>query len=219
VLCRNGVPEAKITLSRQGIDREPLPERPAPADASGPLKIAYFGRIDRTKGPDLLARALSLLPEADVRICVNGVCQPGSEPDAEWLAQQASLDGRLKLLPAVAQHEVVDAMAAHDIVAIPSRWLETGPLVALEAFAAHVPVLGANHGGIAEIVRDGIDGVLVAPDDPVAWAAAIDRLARDRALLHRLRTGITPPRTADAVADDMADLYGRLLSNFDAPHY
>jgi glycosyltransferase involved in cell wall biosynthesis len=212
VLRRNGVPEDKIAVSRQGVDDALVPaERPAP-DASGPLKIAYFGRIDRTKGADLLARALTLLPKADVRIDIHGIRQPGSERDASWLERHAQLDMRLRVLRAVAPSEVMRVMTGFHLVAIPSRSLETGPLVALEAFAARVPVLGGNHSGIAEIVREGIDGVLVAPDDPAAWALAIDRLAEDRAFVRKLRAGIASPRTMNAAADDMAELYARVAS-------
>jgi glycosyltransferase involved in cell wall biosynthesis len=216
VLSRNGVPDAKITVSRQGIDETLVPAACAGSDGSGPLRIAYFGRIDRAKGPDLLARALALAPKADVSIDIYGVRQPGSEGDAAWLDAQARLDGRLGIRAPVAAHEVVGVMARYDLVAVPSRWLETGPLVVLEAFAARVPVLGASHGGIAEIVRDGIDGMLVAPDDSAQWAAALDRLAADRSLVRRLRAGIAPPRAMNAAADDMAALYARLAPSHPA---
>ena len=103
-------------------------------------------------------------------------------------------------------------MADYDLIAVPSRWLETGPLVALEAFAAGVPVLGANLGGIAELVRDGVDGVLVAVDDPAAWAAAIERLVEDRRAIDAMRARVEPPRTMNAVADDMATLYAKVLA-------
>jgi glycosyltransferase involved in cell wall biosynthesis len=127
------------------------------------------------------------------------------------LAAQTQEDPRLTLRAAVAPEEVVGVMADYDVVAVPSRLLETGPLVALEAFAAGVPVLGANLGGIAELVRDGIDGILVAPDDAAAWAATIGRLAEDRHVIDALRARIAAPRTMDAAADDMATLYARIL--------
>ena len=88
---------------------------------------------------------------------------------------------------AVAPERVIGIMADYDLIAIPSRCLETGPLVALEAFAAGVPVLGANLGGIAELVRDGVDGILVAPDDPSAWAAAIARLSVNPHIVRELQ--------------------------------
>ena len=99
------------------------------------------------------------------------------------------------------------------MIAVPSRGLETGPLVVLEAFAAGVPVLGSNLGGIAELVRDGVDGALVALDDVGAWAQAISDLSADRERIEKLRQGIQPPRTMRAVAAEMAVIYERLLTS------
>ena len=213
VLRRNAVPVAKITLSRQGIDAPAQVPRPtALREQAGPLKIAYFGRIDRAKGPDLLARALKMIPKAPVQVDIFAIRQAaGPDQVYDWLAAQAQQDPRLTLRTAIAPDKVTGIMADYDLIAVPSRWLETGPLVALEAFAAGVPVLGANLGGIAELVRDGVDGILVAPDDAAAWAATISRLAEDRHLIDALRARIAPPRTMDAAADDMATLYARIL--------
>jgi glycosyltransferase involved in cell wall biosynthesis len=214
VLRRNAVPVDKITLSRQGIGAPAQVRRPTVLrDQAGSLKIAYLGRIDRAKGPDLLARALKMIPKSHVQVDIFAIRQT-SGPDKlyDWLVAQARLDPRLALHTAVAPDRVVDVMTEYDLVAVPSRCLETGPLVVLEAFAAGVPVLGANLGGIAELVRDGVDGILVAPDDAAAWAAAIGRLAEDRDVVDALRAHIAPPRTMDAAADDMVALYARVLS-------
>jgi glycosyltransferase involved in cell wall biosynthesis len=212
VLRRNTVPVAKITLSRQGVDT-PTHGPTARRGKLGPLKIAYFGRIDRAKGPDLLARALKMIPNALVRVDIFGIRNPADVDDVYgWLQAQAQRDPRLTLRAAIAPDKVVGVMANYDLIAVPSRCFETGPLVALEAFAAGVPVLGANLGGIAELVRDGVDGILVAPDDAAAWAAAIGRLAQDRHVVDALRAHIASPRTMDAAADDMVALYARVLS-------
>jgi glycosyltransferase involved in cell wall biosynthesis len=214
VLACNGVPAAKITVSRQGVDLQTSPPPAAARPAGAGLRIAYFGRIDPTKGPDLLALAIAQVKNPDVRIDIYGIDQAGGAgPTHACLARQAAQDPRLRLLPSVEAAAVTGVMAGYDLVAIPSRWLETGPLVALEAFAAGVPVLGARLGGIAELVRDGVDGVLVAPDDAAAWAAAIEQLAADPGRIEALRQGITAPRTMDASARDMAALYERILAS------
>lgn len=214
VLQRNGVPPVKITLSRQGtVARRSHAGPAAPRDRAAPLKIGYFGRIDRTKGPDLLAQALKMIPAANVEVDIFAIRQStGPDRDYERLAAQAEKDHRLNLHAAVAPDKVTDTMAEYDLIAIPSRWLETGPLVALEAFAAGVPVLGASLGGIAEVVRDRVDGVLVAPDDPSAWADAINKLAENRHEIAGLRTRITSPRTIEATADDMSKLYSDVIA-------
>jgi glycosyltransferase involved in cell wall biosynthesis len=213
VLRRNTVPGSKITLSRQGISAPPRMSRPTVLrEHAGPLKIAYFGRLDHTKGPDLLARALKKIPTALVQVDIFAIRQAvGPDRVHDWLAAQVQQDLRLTLRPAVAPDAVIGIMADYDLIAVPSRWLETGPLVVLEAFAAGVPVLGANLGGIAELVRDGVDGILVVPDDAAAWAATISRLADDRTVINVLRARVAPPRTMDAVAEDMAALYTRIL--------
>jgi len=83
--------------------------------------------------------------------------------------------------------------------------------VVLEAFAAGVPVLGSRLGGIAELVREDVDGILVEPASVAAWTAALQALAADPERCMRLRGGIRPPRTMTTVAAEMAALYQRLL--------
>src|SRR5262249_59667027 len=87
VLERNGVPPEKIMLSRQGLSQA-VSRRPRPTarDRRGPLRIAYFGRIDRAKGPDLLARALKMIAKVPVEIDIFAICPAaGTNPLYEWL--------------------------------------------------------------------------------------------------------------------------------------
>jgi glycosyltransferase involved in cell wall biosynthesis len=67
-------------------------------------------------------------------------------------------------------------IADHDVAVVPSIWHEAFGLVVLEAMVANCAVIASNIGGIPEIVRNGIDGVLVPPADADALAAAIIRL-------------------------------------------
>jgi glycosyltransferase involved in cell wall biosynthesis len=213
LLERNGVAPERITLSRQGLSQAlPCPPPRAKGASLGQLRIAYFGRIDRAKGPDLLARALKKIPKASVQIDIFGISQfAGRDHVYDLLAAHAQQDRRLTLRTAIVPDNVVGVMAEYDLVAVPSRLLETGPLVALEAFAAGVPVLGADLGGIAELVQNGINGFLVPPDDVAAWAAAIASLAENRRLVQQMCCGIARPRSMEAVADDMAAIYSAVV--------
>jgi glycosyltransferase involved in cell wall biosynthesis len=212
VLRRNDVPDDKLTLSRQGLpDQAPAPDRPAAKAGSGPLRIAYFGRLDWTKGVGLLATALALRPWLDVSIDLFLVTQPGSNEDLRALQAAAEKDRRLSVHPPVPPREVSRVMSRFDLVAVPSRWMETGPLVVLEAFAAGVPVLGADRGGIRELVEDGVTGALFAAGDGEALAHLLEKLAGQRELIEAWRRNIKPPRTMRAVVAEMAQLYRRLL--------
>lgn len=214
VLIANGTDADKLSVSRQGIAVSATSPHPARRAVSGqaPLRIAYFGRLAPEKGADILASALQSMPGLPAEAHFYAVRQDGSEAQYDRLIAQSRQDSRLVVRTMLPPDAVVEAMSGYDLVAIPSRWLETGPLVALEAFAAGVPVLGSRLGGLCEIVRDGIDGLLLAPGDVSAWASAIDRLAGDRGIVQKLRTGIAPPRRIDACAADMARVYGRLLA-------
>lgn len=215
MLRLNGVPEDRLMLCRQGLPRSVAARATlcpvlGKETAKGVLRLGYFGRLDPAKGIDILINALRLIPEAPLILNIYAVRQTGSAPYARCLERQAAIDRRIVFRTALPPEAVHEAMRACDVIAVPSRCLETGPLVVLEAFDARTPVLGARLGGIAELVRDGIDGVLVSPNRPSEWAGAILALADRPGETARLRAGIQPPRTIDAVADEMAELYRSL---------
>jgi len=215
VLLANNVREDKIRLCRQGFSGPSFREggiRQRGEDGS--LRLAYFGRIDPVKGLDVVIDALKLIPDARVTLDVYGIVQPGSETYASAL--KASGDVRVQFMPAVPRGSVGEVMARYDFVVVPSRWLETGPLVVYEAFASGTPILGSHLGGIAELVSNGRDGILVPSNNPRDWAAAIEDLARDNGRVDRLRAGIRPPRTMADVADEMARHYSDLRASLTA---
>jgi glycosyltransferase involved in cell wall biosynthesis len=212
LLVRNGVPASKVTLSRQGVGVRTTPSRPldgseAPT-AQPPLRVAYFGRLEPVKGVDTLLRAIRLLPSISLSLDIFAVTQGAA---GEGLLRQLRVvsgpDARVNFRPPVPAGRVQETMTAHDLIVVPSRCLETGPLVVLEAFAAGVPVLGSNLGGIAELVQDGVNGLLLGSESPSAWAAALAKCSADREFMARLRRGITPPRSMAVVAREMEAVY------------
>jgi glycosyltransferase involved in cell wall biosynthesis len=214
VLLRNGVPEEKLVLCRQGLSRHSAPEAiPESREAGGVLRLGYFGRLDPGKGVDIVVDALRRLPNVPVQLDLYGIRQAGCEAYAAKLERDAAADPRIALRPGLMPDAIGAAMRHCDMVVVPSRLLETGPLVVLEAFAARTPVLGARLGGIAELVGDRVDGLLLAPEDPGAWGSAIATLAAAPDRVARLRAGIRPPRMMDDVARDMVGLYRVLFAD------
>ena len=212
VLLRNGVPQNKLSLSRQGIVYGRATAAPRRERAGAPLRVAYFGRASREKGVDILVSALADLPAVDVTLDCYVIRQAAADAGFDALTELARRDPRVRIRAAVRPGDVHDAMRAYDLIAVPSRCLETGPLVVLDAHAAGVPVLGTGIGGIAELVRDGIDGILVAGTEPAGWARAIAAIAADRSLLDRLTGAIRPPRSVLDVAQDTAAIYSALVA-------
>lgn len=210
LLLRNGVPAEKVTVSRQGVSREIPAQRNH--TASSVLRAAFLGRLHPTKGVHLVVEALRGDPQLPVRLDVFGVAQ--GEADQAYgmrLAKLASGDPRIAFHAPIPNDRVVEQIQEYDLLAVPSQWLETGPIVVLEAFAAGIPVVGSNRGGIAELVEHGVNGLLVDPALPDGWAEALRQLSQDRGLIARLRSGIRPPRSTRDSALDMQALYKLVL--------
>jgi glycosyltransferase involved in cell wall biosynthesis len=207
----NGVPEARIVDVAHGVTLEPTRGhmQPASRPAGRALRIAHLGRFDRAKGTDVLIRAVRASRAAHLRLDIFGVAQNAEGASyAGLLASLAGADPRIRFWPPLAREAVLATLATYDVLAVPSQWLETGPLVVLEAFAAGVPVVGSSLGGLRDKIVDGVNGLLVTPHGSVAaWGRTLDRLAEQPDLVARLKTGIVAPRTADAVARDMQAVY------------
>lgn len=207
-LLAQGAPAERVVLSRQGLPHVGAVESVALTDGSAGLRLCFLGRLDPTKGIELLLEAFSLAASAPLTLDLYGV--PSSPAYKEFLLRRVRADPRIRLLAPIASSEVIRTIQSYDAIVVPSQWLETGPLVVLEAHAAGRPVIGSRLGGIAELVRDGIDGWLLPPTDPAAWGSLFVALSQDRRELLEKATRIRSPRTMADAAADMAQLYGEV---------
>lgn len=166
-LVRGEVVPNGVHLDGRGVES---PVRPA-----GRVIFAV-GRLERMKGFDLLLDAAAQLEDSTVQVVIGG---DGTESDS--LLEQAGrlgLSERVHLLGRLSGEEVDAAMRAADVVVVPSR-REAFGIVALEAWRAGTPVIGTSHGGMAEFIIDGRDGLIVDPTRPPDLVAAIRRVLYD----------------------------------------
>ena len=213
LLLTNGVSGDRIVLSRHGVASDTAGKPATRRSDRSALRIVHLGRVDAAKGTRLLLDAMSMCPGALVELDIYGVSQDdGSRSLLERIEADTRSDVRVRFLPPVPHDRVVTTLATYDAVAVPSQGLETGPLVVLESFAAGVPVIGSDLGGIAEKVRHGVDGLLVRPFDSAArWADVLTRAAADAPAVRALAENVRAPRSPEAVADEMLSLYGRMM--------
>lgn len=210
-LLINGIPPEKLVLSRHGIayTQQAQSLNPKLKQTTAPLKVVFLGRWDANKGIDILVKAVKdLPPEVPIELIIHGITQ-----DEKYRRQVLKLiqqDPRIRIEKQLSREELPQALTNYDILAVPSQWLETGPLVVLEAHALSLPVIGSNLGGIAELVKHGVDGWLVPANDISTWTEALKRLATDMNLLNQLRQGIKPVRTVSMQSTDLAHIYGSL---------
>lgn len=212
-LRRNGVAPEKLILCRQGVaPPHPACWGPLPNDLPGrPLRVGFFGRADPVKGLELLVQAVRSMPPAlGIRLSLYAIAQDAASRD--HLASSThglGADARIQLRATLPADGVRDAMRAHDVIAVPSQWLETGPLVAMEALAVGIPVLGSDLGGLRELVTPGRHGWLLPARDVQRWRDELARLCRERPLLS-WAPAETPIVTHEEVARRHAELYREL---------
>lgn len=135
--------------------------------------VAFVGRIQPLKAPDILLRAAALLPDIQVLITGGPSGSGLSAPDGlVHLAAELGITERVIFLPPQSRDDLVRVYRAADIVAVPS-YSESFGLVAVEAQACGTPVVAAAVGGLPVAVRDGVSGALVHSHGVDDWAKAI----------------------------------------------
>jgi glycosyltransferase involved in cell wall biosynthesis len=213
VLIANGAPPSRVFVNRLAIapraDGWPRKPRPDDVPTPTPVTVGFLGRAEPVKGLDDLVHAVLALPP-DVPIRVRAVVvATGSVERAELarLRHAARGDTRIAFEPAVAPREVPATLAAFDVLCCPSRVVEGGPTVALEAQAVGTPVIGTDLPALSEIVEQPTAGVLVPPGDRTALSALLRDIAHDPACVDGWRRHPASPRSFDAVVDDYLALY------------
>jgi glycosyltransferase involved in cell wall biosynthesis len=176
----------------------------------GPYAL-FIGGIEPRKNLENLVRGFGELEAGHSLVIAGG--------PVRWFPRaMEQLEAAVEALPSpvrervvrtgyVGERDKVALLSGATLLAYPSLYEGFGFPV-LEAFAAGVPVVGSDLGGIGELVEHEVNGLLVKPDSLAAWRQALFRLAQDRDLLARLERGTRPPRGMDTVADEMLTLYG-----------
>jgi glycosyltransferase involved in cell wall biosynthesis len=188
-----GVPPERVTLLPNAAPRASeaevfeVGERPV---------LAFAGRLTAQKD---LGRALEAMRElADARLLIAG-----DGPERARL--EAAAGERVEFLGALPRAEVLGLLRAADASILTSAW-ENFPHGVVESLAVGTPVIATRTGGVAEVVHDGENGLLVEPGDTAAFIAAVRRYLDDPELRERLRAAAAP-----SVAEYDADaVYGRL---------
>ena len=171
------------------------------------LRLLYVGGIAPNKGVHIVLRALANVRGA-VRIDIAG--DVTQHPD--YVAELRQLaDDRVRFLGRLDRPQVWQALATADVVVVPSLWHETFCLVAHEARLAGAPVLASRMGALQEAVRDDVDGLLLPPGDSAAWAAALQRLVDQPAVLAAWRRQVSPPLPFAEHVVQVAQLYAGVV--------
>jgi glycosyltransferase involved in cell wall biosynthesis len=179
---------------------------PAPGRRpSGPLRAGFIGSLVWHKGVHVLVEAIRRVPAGHVEAIVFG--DLGVAPDYAAALKRAAEGWPVHFRGPFEHREVARALAEIDVLVVPSIWLENSPLVIHEAFMARVPVVGARIGGIADLIQDGVNGVLYPPDSADALAGVLTQLATDRGRLDAMAARAPAVTSLDDHAAEWEALY------------
>jgi glycosyltransferase involved in cell wall biosynthesis len=199
-----GVPPERVSVLPNPAPRVPdLPPRDDLRKSFGlnGATVAFAGRLTAQKS---LGRALEAIAAADdVRLVIAG-----EGPDRAPLEQRADelgISDRVIFLGSQPRDRVVELFSAADATIMSSSW-ENFPHTVVEALAVGTPVLAMEAGGIAEVVRDDVNGLLVPAGDTQALGDAVRKYFADEALRERLRAAAAP--SVEAYAPEL--VFGEL---------
>jgi glycosyltransferase involved in cell wall biosynthesis len=184
----------------------------ARAREPGPLRVLFVGNVIPRKGLPVLIEAAALLPSGSIRLTVAGDTHidEGHARRVQRLVRRYRLDGAVDFLGALDRRRLAQAMSAHHVTAMPSSY-EGYWMAYLEGMGHGLPALAGAAGGAAEFVRDGENGFLVDPGDPVALAARLLSLHQDRDRLASLALAARQAYLAHPTWDDTGEKIRRFL--------
>lgn len=162
-------------------DRGKLPELPYFPRGRIVLTVGRWAASERYKGADLLIGAIAQLRGTHPDLHLVAVGSGDDLPRLRALADSLGVSGVTHFFENLSREEIAACYARADLFALPST-AEGFGLVFLEAMAFAKPVIGAAAGGSVDVIEDGVNGLLVPPNDLESLAQMLDRLLRDEVL-------------------------------------
>lgn len=178
-----GYPAATSKAIYLGIPLEQYRYQPHPYPQQRPWRLLFAGQLWEGKGPQVAIEAVSRLRNdpslPPVELDIFGSGTPRFVEHLQTLIQRYGLVNQVRLRGLAPRDQLINEFQSHDLFLFCSIWDEPFSIVLQEARASGIPTIATTAGGTPEGVRHEVDGLLVAPDDPVALAAAITRYMQE----------------------------------------
>ncbi len=194
IVVAAGVAPSKLLVVPNGIDLARFANPPGKAAVrrrlgrDGEVIIGFVGFLRAWHGlPAVIEVIAALRPHHDLRFVVIG--DGPARADLERAAAARGVTDRTSVIGLVGRDDIPAHVAAFDIAIQPKATAYASPLKLFEYMAAGCAIVAPDQPNIREVLTDGVDALLFAPDDPASLRAALERLATDPPLRARLRDG------------------------------
>jgi colanic acid/amylovoran biosynthesis glycosyltransferase len=178
------------------------------------------GRLVEKKGFSVLVQALKLLQDRGVTFRARIIGEGKDRPELQRLINEFGMGLQVELLGQKSQSEVRQWMIDSDILVVPSKTDSRGdkegiPNVIKEAMALGTAVVASRHGGIPELVEDGVTGFLIEENNAHALASCLSSLVCapiPETLLVNARRKIESEYSSQTLSIELENIYSRVLS-------
>jgi glycosyltransferase involved in cell wall biosynthesis len=198
-----GFDPGTFLFSDNGMRTDHVLARAKSPDPEGRVRFGFVGSLVWYKGGEVMLKAMRRLSGLPAVLNIHGDFRPTSDPHHAALERLAGSNvvfhGRFD------NDRLSEVYSSIDVLVVPSLWWENSPITIHEAFLARTPVLASGIGGMAEFVRDGVDGLHFSAGDDADLAAKMRRFLDEPDLIERLSRDFPRVKTIeeDAVVTEV----------------
>lgn len=203
MFIRFGIPEEKIIYSDYGMNMAYYGN--ISRKCSEKIRFSFIGSPVVHKGVHVLVDAFNGIDDDKVELNIYGSLS--IQPEYSYPLQESAKNPNIHFRGRFDNTKIADVLSNTDVLVVPSIWFENSPLTIHEAFIAGIPVVTSNLGGMADLVQDGVNGLLFKAGDASDLRSKILLLIREPNLIERLRQGIPKVKTIEEEAGFIEELY------------
>lgn len=183
----NEIEGSRIFVNNHGVRYANIKQNQKVYTQSSPIVFGFTGYIQYHKGVHVLIKAFSAIENRDAKLVLYG---PGEEGYLNQLREIAANDDRIEFKGPFPPEQLADIYQEIDVLVTPSICYENYPLVLHEALASNVPVIASDLGGLAEKIKNEVNGLTFVPGDVDDLRDKMALILNDRGVLNRFKQNI-----------------------------
>ena len=212
LLVTHGMLPKKLECSRFGIDLSGFGPPPIRRGALDALRVGFIGSLLHHKGAHILLDAVRRIP-VEIPLVVQVYGNQSVSPEyVKQLVELVGDDPRIHFCGTFPNEAIGEVFANIDVFVVPSLWYENTPLVMYSAQAACCPIVSSNLGGMSEVIRDGIDGLLFPSGDSEALASILEKLCLNREMVNTLAENSPRVKSITEYTSELESTYREILT-------
>lgn len=205
-----GIPEEKIIYSDNGMNMAYY--KGITRRESEQVRFSFIGSMVPHKGVHVLIEAFNGIEDERAELNIYG--DLSLQPQYSEMLIQIAKNPNIHFRGRFNNDKIGETLSGTDVLVVPSVWLENSPLVIHEAFITGVPVIASNLGGMADLVKHGVNGLLFKVGDANDLMSKMHTLIKEADLIERLRQGMTHVKTIEEDVLFMEELYIKLNNEY-----